>query len=403
MILLFSDKKDCCGCGACAMICPHHAIRLQPDEYGFIYPVINPALCVECGACFKVCNFKVPDTDKPLEVYAAQGKSNKIDHSASGGIFATLASAVISEGGVAYGCALKQEESQLSPVITAAYVYADLEALKGSKYVQSMTGDTYKEVRDMLQNGVFVLYSGLPCQIAGLKGFLRKDYKNLLTIDIICHGTPNAKMFNNFVHTLEYPRNEVVRFNFRSKKYGWGKYVYAYTLRNIDSGKEDNFYRTAERSPYYRMFLEASIYRDSCYSCPFASSNRVSDISIGDCWGVECEHPEYDRAKDGLMSFARGVSCVLINTRKGQNFYEKHIEDFISYKVSFESVSLHNQQLNHPSVKHKNREKYLEAFKKNGYKGLVLCYYWHEWKNLLKEYISLCIPNRIKLYIRRYV
>lgn len=324
MILLFSEKKDCCGCGACVMICPHHAIQLQPDEYGFIYPFINPDRCVECGACLKVCNFKVPCTDTPLAVYAAQRKGEEINHSASGGIFAALASAVISEGGIAYGCALKREGTQLLPVITVAHESAGLLAMKGSKYVQSMTGDTYKEVRNMLQNGMFVLYSGLPCQIAGLKGFLRKDYKNLLTVDIICHGTPNAKMFNGFIHTLEHSYDEVVRFNFRSKKNGWGKFVYEYTLRNKTSGKEATFYRTSGRAPYYRMFLESSIYRDSCYSCPFATSNRVSDISIGDCWGIESEHPEYDRSKGGLMSFAEGVSCVLINTSKGQAFYDKH-------------------------------------------------------------------------------
>lgn len=402
MIQLFSEDDKCCGCGACAAICPHHAIEMHPDEYGFIYPVVDGTKCVECRACLKVCNFQTPEASEPSEAYAAQRKGLEIGQSASGGVFAALATAVIAETGVAFGCALRREGTDLLPTIDAARTLKELPALFGSKYVQSTTNRTYKEVRKILQEGFFVLYSGLPCQISGLKGFLKKDYGNLLTVDVICHGTPNAMMFNSFIRSLESKDKEVAEFNFRSKKSGWGKFVYECTFRNkTERSKKTSIHRSYKSSPYYRMFLESSIYRDSCYNCPFASRKRAGDITIGDCWGIEHEHPEFDHTKGGMMNFRDGVSCILINSNKGHSFLNRYADSFVLYPVSLDSIARYNHQLVAPSRMHSNRSDYLYAFKQGGYSTMARSYYRNEWRHLLKEFISQYIPKCIKRWIRR--
>lgn len=397
MISVYDSVDKCCGCRACAQVCGRQAISMKEDEYGFYYPVINQDKCVDCNLCRIVCNHK-PVTDSEVkDTYVAQRKSSTIKKSASGGIFAEFASLVIAQGGVVYGCVLKREEGVLHPVIAEASTLEEVDPMLGSKYVQSDTVDSYLGVKKCLNDGKMVLYSGLPCQIAGLRGFLRKDYDNLLTLDIICHGAPNKRFFQAYISNLEKKiHGTVTKFNFRGKIKGWGDFVYTYTYIYTDkNGKHciTDAWGSFEESVYYKMFLASSIYRESCYHCPFTSKNRPSDITIGDCWGIDVEHPEYEKAQGGSFDFAQGTSCVIINTKRGQDFFATHHDGLQIAPVSLTSVVKYNHQLSRPSYDSPWRKVYYQAFQRKGYVGLKKMYYRLEWKQILKSKIYNLAPK----------
>lgn len=395
MISVYDSIDKCCGCGACTQICAHKAITMMDDEYGFRYPVIERSLCIDCGLCQKVCNYQSVDKKSPIVTFVAQRKSKEILKSASGGVFAELATKVIEQGGVVYGCIFVRQNGVLRPIIAEATTIADVEPMLGSKYVQSDTHDSYKKVKNRLKEGRLVLYSGLPCQVAGLKGFLCKDYDNLLTLDIICHGTPNERFFQSYISDLENKINgTITKFNFRGKIKGWGDFAYTYTY--IDTkGNERNAWGCLEDSIYYEMFLASSIYRESCYHCPFASLNRPSDITIGDCWGIDVEHPEYDENQGGIFSFKKGISCVIINTEKGLSFVEANGCGFEISQISLENVVKYNHQLSRPSYDSPNRMEYYKAFRQGKYRGLKKKYYQLEWKQILKLKVYKITPDSL--------
>lgn len=224
-IVLFDDKKDCCGCGACMNVCPKNAIRMAEDEVGFVYPEIDQNLCIGCGACKKACGYQMqPMMQKSEAVYAAASNDdNLLRKSASGGAFAVLAENVLKKGGVVYGAALPLESGKLEPKHLRIDTVERLPELQGSKYVQSAIGDTYAQAKKDLLDGKSVLFSGTPCQIAGLKQYLKKDYENLLTVDIICHGVPSKRFFQSFME--DYGKKlggTITEFYFRDKSKGQG-------------------------------------------------------------------------------------------------------------------------------------------------------------------------------------
>lgn len=223
-IILFDDKKNCCACGACMNVCPKDAIRMEEDEYGFLYPQIDETKCVQCGACKKVCAYQNEQVkNAPIKCYAAVNKNkSELMKSASGGIFAAMATSVLKEGGVVFGAALDFEDGHAHPHHVAVRELSQLYRLQGSKYVQSAIENTYMEAKKELDSGKKVLFSGTPCQIAGLYGYLRKEYENLCTVDVICHGVPSARMFDDFLQNETKKRNakSVKNYIFRDKKKG---------------------------------------------------------------------------------------------------------------------------------------------------------------------------------------
>lgn len=225
MIELFVEKKDCCGCGACMNICPKTAIHMEKDEYGFLYPRIDVGKCVECGACKKVCAFQnEPARRQPQRVYAIASKNNDlVTNSASGGLFATMAMYVLEHGGCVYGAIMQHEEHELHIRHACCETKEDLYRFQGSKYVQSSLGNIFKDIQMKLKNDILVLFSGTPCQVDALKLFLKKEYSNLLTVDIVCHGVPNEQIFNDYIHYIEKKiGGEIREFKFRDKSLGWG-------------------------------------------------------------------------------------------------------------------------------------------------------------------------------------
>jgi Fe-S-cluster-containing hydrogenase component 2 len=281
MTVLFERKQDCCGCGACASICPKQAITMKPDADGFTYPVLDDSACVDCGLCVTTCAFQnVPVTaDGPLATYAAVNKdAEALSRSSSGGVFAALASLVFEKSGVVFGCAFNDD---LEPEHICIDNPADVARLQGSKYVQSDVKNTYAEAKKSLQVGRCVLYTGTPCQIAGLKAYLGRDYDSLITADLVCHGVPSTAFFKGYIAWLEYKRGgKVAAYRFRDKtegsmSCGVGKVVFRKGGMNWDNMVYSPFHY------YYQYFLSGDICRESCYTCKYAGGNRQGDFTMG--------------------------------------------------------------------------------------------------------------------------
>lgn len=392
---LFENEKDCCGCGACFNICPKKAISMIEDQYGFIYPRINNELCIDCGMCKRVCSYQNKNENNfPISTFAAVTKNEQIlKKSASGGVFTTLALQMLEENGVVFGAAFDNSWNLSHTMIDNP---ESLYKLQGSKYTHSSTGSSYSLVRSYLENGIKVLYSGTPCQIAGLYGFLGKDYENLITVDLICHGVPSNKMFQEYIKHLEKNENgKVINFTFRDKSIGWGKNGSADIKRN-----EKVYFKKLweSESSYFYYFSKNLLFRENCYSCKYASSNRPGDITLGDYWGIERSHPEYLK-KNGFVEKS-GISVIIANTQRGLN-YIKLNHSILNLKESeFKKASSYNSRLNYPANPG-NRKNLLRIYDEEGWSGLENNF---DKSVGLKKYISpvkSLIPQRIKRILKK--
>ena len=359
MITLFENKHDCCACGACVNICPKNAISMKSDEYGFLFPIINHDLCIECGLCLKVCAFKKGNKfgEKPITTFAAINKTDEIlITSSSGGVFGALASKIFDNNGVVFGCTMN---NQMTVEHTSIENSIDIKRLQGSKYVQSDVKFTFRESKKILDTGRKVLYTGTPCQIDALKSYLGKEYNNLLTADLICHGVPNNQLFKDYIRWYELKKGiKIKMYNFRDKtKEGMS------TLGRIIYKKDGkNHQKTINHTLdwYYHYFMQGSIYRDSCYVCPYSTSKRTGDFTIGDYWGVEEFHPEIDTNK--------GVSLLLVNSKKAlENLNDLNL---YLYESDFEKASRYNKNLLYPTFMSKDRDVILNSYISKGAEGI---------------------------------
>ncbi len=393
-IILYKDKKNCCGCGACMNICPKNAISMREDKSGFIYPDIDRDLCIKCGKCMKVCAFQNTEIkNNPIKTFAAVGKNPKVNnHSASGGIFASLARQFIKKGGIVFGASFDNNWN-------VNHIKADnislLKKLQGSKYVQSSTGTTFSEVKKLLENGEKIFYSGTPCQIAGLYGFLGKNYENLVTADLICHGVPNNRMFREYINSIEKKENgKVIKFSFRDKSIGWGINGSAVIEKNNSRFKK-KLWQSA--SPYLYYFSQGCIYRDCCYECKYACEHRPADITLGDYWGIEKAHPEYLGKNN--WDEKKGISVVIANTEKGLNFINsfKNCADF--RKSDFQSASEKNSQLRKPSSSGKRNE-ILKIYTSDGWNALEKRFNKNIGFRKYSSFVKTLVPQKVKRILK---
>lgn len=366
-IQLFKNKGNCCGCGSCANACPRNAIRMKEDECGFLYPVIQPELCVACGLCRRVCAFQNETVfNSVTAVYAAADTDEKrLCAAASGGVFSSVATQVLKENGVVFGSAWQKTGNTLKAVHICASDEASLRRIAGSKYVQSDTSEIFSQVKDVLKTGRMVLFSGTPCQVDALYAYLRKkEYENLVTIDLICHGVPNGRMFSDYLSVIE--NHPVDNYIFRDKKHGWGlQYAYQYAYH----GKTITKRYPSDISSYYHHFLLGDTYRENCYQCKYACEKRCADITIGDYWGIEKEHPEFTK-KNGKLDVQKGVSCILVNSEKGRMFLDKYGKELTIFPSELSEVLKWNHQLNTPSKPGRQRDAVLQLYRENGWKGV---------------------------------
>ncbi len=385
------DKRICTGCRMCEQICPFEAIKIVKNAEGFIEPMIMQDKCKMCGLCAQNCpQLNSNKINAQMQVvYAVKNKNlEERKQSSSGGAFSVLANYVLDNNGIVYGCALNND---LLPEHIAISDKQELHKLRGSKYVQSDTKNTYKEARKDLNNGQIVLYSGTPCQIAGLKAFLDKEYKNLITIDLVCHGVPSPKLFRKYLDWLEQKyKAKVIQYEFRNKeKNGWGL-----TSKIIFSNNKIK-YINASIDPYYNAFLKSDTYREVCYSCKYANENRVSDITLADYWGIQDKNIEfYDE---------NGVSAVIINTKRGMEIFEKVLPkcDYVVSKIS--DVEEKNHNLKTPSMRSNIRNDIYNQLDKKEFKEFIKenLKFKPNLKDILKNLVPTALKKQIKKFIRK--
>lgn len=306
MIRIF-NKKECCGCGACAQLCPRNCIEMKPDEEGFLYPAVNEQECTDCGACSRVCPIASAGAETAEDAptcYAAWSRNERQRlESSSGGVFSLLAEQVFAQGGRVYGAAY---DDRMQVCHIPANNEEELARLRGSKYVQSRIGDAFQKARSDLREGKPVLFSGTACQIAGLKCFLGRDYPNLYLVDVLCHGVPSPKVWEKYLawQQRRHGKSPVRKVSLRSKDTGWRSYSV-----KLDFENDRTYSRKHGYDAYMDMFLSDICLRPSCHECRFKSLHRPSDLTLGDAWGIEKLLPEKDDDK--------GVSLVFVHTAKG--------------------------------------------------------------------------------------
>ena len=309
------SKCDCSGCTACLHSCPKHCIEMKADGEGFLYPMVDLSRCVDCGTCVRICPWQRKNTvpmSVPLEVYAAKHRSDNVrSKSSSGGMFTAFSDVVLENEGVVCGAVFDVRGQHV--VHSIARTREERDAMCGSKYVQSVMGDIFVNVEKLLRENILVMFSGTPCQVAGLKAFLKCDYDNLLLVDILCHSVPSPAIFRAILGD-----KRAIGVTFRNKARGW-RNSYEFSIKS-DSG-------TVINKTFLTMFFKGLINRPSCYNCRFASTLRVSDITIGDFWEINKVVPVFDDDK--------GVSCVFVNTEKGRRYINA-----INNKIDFIQATL---------------------------------------------------------------
>ena len=337
------EKKKCCGCNACKQCCPNSSISVIEDNEGFLYPIVNINSCTNCGLCEKVCPIIVKGVERiPIHVYASKNRNEIIRiQSSSGGIFSSLAEKVLEEGGVVFGAMFNKKWEVFHDYIETK---EKLHLLRGSKYVQSNIGDSYSKTMDFLKIGKIVLFSGTPCQILGLKLFLKKEFVNLLTIDILCHGVPSPMVWRRYLLDKTKNINEIENINFRNKiQSGWKNYCFSITMKQ----SKKSIIEPHLKNDWMNGFLHHVYIRPSCSSCPAKSFSSKSDISIGDYWGIQNILPKFDDDK--------GVSLVFVLSEKGNEFFSKikaetietnYQDALIGNPIIIKSINLHPKRNN---------------------------------------------------------
>ena len=345
-----TDK--CTGCMACYNKCPQNAIKIVYSSDGFYVPCIDKAKCTHCGLCAKICpqNNEIKSNRRIEKCYAAAVSDAGIrEKSASGGAFALLAQSVLSNGGYVCGAAFSDEFQKVKHIIINDLKKLDL--LQNSKYVQSDINFSLRKVKELLEGGKTVLFSGTACQIAGLKAFLQKDYSNLTTVDILCHGVPSPLVWEKYLNEIS-GNKKIHRVSFRDKKQGWHNcynMCFDFFKKSLCQKGADNL--------YYRAFFEHLILNECCYSCKYTNLNRISDITLGDFWGIDQYNQIYDDNK--------GTSLVLINTDKGDKLIQKHLNDFLFFEeVPLKYAISRNPRLYRPSDRNLDNKNFVQNINK---------------------------------------
>ena len=378
-MISIEDKTLCCGCSACAMKCPKHCITMQADSEGFLYPVVNEAECIDCGLCEKVCHELHPyDERKPLNVYAAINNDEEIRlKSSSGGIFYLLAEKTILEGGLVFGARFDDEWQVM---LDYAETPEGVQPFMGSKYVQARTANAYKDAEIFLKQGRKVLFSGSPCQIAGLHHYLRKEYENLTTVDFVCHGVPSPKVWQRYLDEVVTSGKQAINdVKFRNKSNGWKKFNFVLSYNNEE--KSYSLCSWHQQNHYMRAFLSDMILRPSCHECRAKQGSSHSDITIADFWGIHIEMPEMDDDK--------GTGLVLVNTEKGRNALDW--SKVTKKESSIEVASKYNGGLSSLTKPHPKRAEFFAAL--DASPSVI---------NLIDKSLRPTLKKRLRMALRNY-
>lgn len=371
-MIKLNQKQDCSGCHACSNVCPVNCITMIEDNEGFLYPKVDDVECIKCGLCEKVCptinnKERVNNTD----AYACINNNEDIrNESSSGGIFTLLSERIINNGGIVFGAGFDEN-------LDLVHSYTDkiegLAKFRGSKYLQSKIAYTYQQAKEFLDKGIMVLFSGTPCQISGLVSYLRKEYDNLICVDIVCHGVPSPKVFKMYRTELEKKYGATTRkIAFRSKTHSWRQYSVSVSFNNNTEYRKEFI-----QDVFMRGFLQDLYLRPSCYNCKSKTLNRRSDLTIADFWGVENIVPEIDDDK--------GTSLVLVNSNNGKKIFEQLQNKMIVKKVNCDEAIKYNPSAIKSVSINPKRDKFFEEIDSHS------C----ELSGLINKYTKISLAKKI--------
>lgn len=360
-----NEKNNCCGCTACVNICPQQAIKMVEDFEGFLYPQVDAQKCVNCGLCDKVCPILNKSNKNNIELeeaYSLRCKNREVlKSSTSGGFFTPLAEYVINKNGIVYGVGF---DKNLKVCHKSAENKNDIQEFRGSKYVQSYLGEIFKNVKENLNNSKLVLFSGTPCQVEGLKRFLMRDYDNLITVDLICHGTPSPKLWKKYVEFQEKRYNsKIMQVSFRNKTYGY----HSGTMKLVfENGKV--YYGSARVDYMLKSFFKEISSRPSCYNCKFKSKNHISDFTIYDCWSIE-------KLNASIKDDDLGYTNIIVNSLKGKKILDTIKNQFEIYPVELDKqIKYDGIMVEKSAVPNEKRAFYYLGLNENGIEKNVKTY-----------------------------
>ena len=389
MAIKILNPADCCGCTACASICSYNAITMKPDVMGFLYPEVDIDKCLECGLCEKVCSFNENyDCSENLVTPLAYGARHKnmqeVETSRSGAAFIALSDVILRAGGVIYGVGYTDH---FRVVHKRAVTKEERDEFKGSKYVQSDLTGIFRQIKNDLKNGLVVMFSGTPCQTAGLAAYIghTKLKTNLFLVDIVCHGVPSPYVWKDFLSYIEKKYNDTLyRVNFRDKiNYGWNSHHETFEFINKEGKVSFPF-----------LFYKRIIFRQSCGKCYYTNTQRPSDITLADFWGWEKTKPDFN--KDD-----KGVSLILINTTRGRQLLEQAQNDLILFSAKLEDCLQPNMQ--HPTHIHPARMKFEQLYTRKGFLTAMKRYGDIGWRyKIIKPFLPL-LSNEMKLQLKRII
>ena len=365
------NKINCTGCSSCYNGCPVGAIKMVSNEKGFLYPHIDETKCIQCELCVKICGAENKVVyDVPVHTYAVKHKAlEERMKSQSGGAAYVLSKHIIEVGGVVYGAIIDKD---FSVCHSRAETIEELEKFRGSKYVQSDLKNMFSFVREDLNGGRTVLFTGTPCQIAGLKSFLVKDYDKLYTVDVICHGVPSPRVWSDYLKWQENCHNKELKKVFcRDLTLKWGASNEALYFRN-----DKRLYNI-----YAKIFYSRNAFRDSCFECSFANLKRQSDITVGDYWGIDLVSPEF---KDDY-----GISAVIINSKKGNGLFASVSSELDILETTTDQMTRKNPQLLKSADKPASVDKFWEEYHNNTFAYIA------------KKYGGNSIKGKIKRIVKR--
>lgn len=378
------SKQNCCGCSACSISCPYHCIEMKYDSEGFLYPVTDIDKCISCGLCDEVCPFeqKTKIVDEPIAM-GAFCKDREIRYnSSSGGIFSIIARYTINHGGLVCGVIYDTVEQKAKHVLIDNI--QDIKKLQGSKYIQSELNDVFVEIRMALKTGRLVVFSGTSCQVAGLKSYLRKEYDNLIMVEVICHGVPSTLLWHKYVDYVEKKEKKKIDLvRFRSKKYSWTDFGIDTMFKSQDHKFEFSF-----ENPFFRLFNSNLCLRPSCYKCKVKGLNTKADISLGDFWHIEEINPKLNDGK--------GLSLVLLCTAKGKKMLEQISKEIqvINEPINYKEACKYNPAIDKSMQMSAKREIFFEDMLKMDFIRLSNKYSPQSLKIVLKGML-LRVKSRI--------
>lgn len=386
----YINKEDCTGCTACFSICPVSAISMEKDKEGFLYPEVDTDKCIECGLCEKVCpitnnnNAEKTTKNTPKKIYALKHKDDKVrKSSASGGAYTAITDYMFErnpDSTICYGASYTEYHKVVHLAANEPY---ERNKFRGSKYIQSDLGNTFRNIKKELKDGKSIIFTGTPCQVDGLKNFLKLaevDMKNLILNDLICHGVPSPMLWKDYIDFLEITnKSKLQTISTRTKVDGWRQFA---PIAEFENGKIKN--TTPDVRTFLQLFYSRLALRPACYECKYSSIQRTSDITIADFWGIEHSHPEF---YDDL-----GVSLVLANTEKGEALINETAKYAEILESDLNNCIKYQHNLQEPTPKPPNRDAMWNDYYRNGFKYVAIKYLKYSMfdrgKNLVKRILT---------------